>query len=410
MVLDSDSGGTAVAFTPNTTAWPTVSDKSGNAGGIRRALSTASGTVAYTFTVPVRGDYDVSLWLPGSNGAWAGGSAATSFSVEIQHPTAAGQNPPASTVVSVNLPSVGTNEGQWVRIVNPATANDDAPRAGTFRFLATATNVVNKVTIKTAGASGAGAGPWQVPADAVRLSKVGDWTAYMDEDDSSFPPVPGVAGTTNWTTNTAVQPARGWADWNKAQFGPAYKWFNFSSSAQGPASMTYSPLIPELGLYDIYLWYPVASYSTSSNNPGTKVTVQYGNGTTASALNQQTGTGGWRFAGRFTLRPSDHATYPPKLTIATPSNPYNQQTQNYQWSSWWYLNQGYVLSDGVMFLRDNEGVDSDGDGVMDWLETLEGTNPNSGSTNDYNYLAGIYYPGVAPMSATVTAPGGAVIY
>jgi len=415
LVLDSDTGGTAVTFTPNATTWPSAADKAGNSGAIRRAVSTAGATVAYTFPVPVRGDYEVSIWLPGNAGTWlGGGSAATSFAVEIQHPTAAGQNPPASTTVTVNLPTVGTNEGRWVQIINPATVSADAPRTGTFRFLATAANVVNKVTIKTVGATGAGAGPWQVPADAVRISKVGDFAAFMDEDDSPFPPVPGVAGTSNWTNNptssTALN-ARAAAEWNRVQFGPKWKSFYFSSSAQGPANLTYSPLIPELGLYDIYLWYPIQDYMAYYNNPSTKLTVQTATNPPLSVtLNQQASTGMWRHAGRVTLRPSDYSNEAlrPKLTLATPVNPY--APGSYQYSSWFYSNQGHVLADGVLFLRDTENADSDGDGVMDWYETLMGTNPNGG-TNDYNYLALTLgqYPEAASLSVTVTAPAGAVI-
>ena len=416
LVLDSDTAGGAIAFTPSAATWVTASDKAGNSGNIRRAASTAGATAVYTFPVPAGGDYDVSIWLPGTEGSWlGGGSPATSFAVEIQNPAAAGQYPPASTTVAVNLPPLGTNEGRWVRIENPATMNEDAPRTGAFRFKATTTNLVNKVIIKTTGASGAGAGPWQVPADAVRLTKVGQWAAFMDEDDSPFPPVPGVAGTTNWVNNTTGLTARSWSEWSKVQFGPGWKSFNFTSTTTGPANMTYSPLITELGLYDLYLWYPIQNGYSYSNNPSTKLTIQTALGPVAGVVNQQGGTGMWRHIGRHILRPSDYANsaFLPKLTISTPVNPFAVGT--YQYGSWWSSNQGFVLTDGVMALRDTEGVDTDGDGVMDWLETLAGTNPgsvdsNGNGINDYLELTPAYYPGSVPLTATVTSPSGAVIY
>ena len=417
LVLDSDVGGSAVAFTPNATTWSSFTDKAGNFGNVRRAGSTSGGAVSYTFPVLVSGDYDLSLWLPGTGGTWLTGglNPATSFTVEIQHPTVAGQNPVASTSVIVNLPTVGTHEGQWVRVVNPATASDDAPRTGSFRFKPSAANLVNKVTIKTVGATGAGVGPWQVPADAVRLSKVGDWAAFMDEDDSSFPPVPGVSGTTNWTNNSAIQMARPWAEWSKGQYGPAWKSFNFTSTTQGPASMTYSPLIPELGLYDIYLWYPAQNGYTTTNSGATKLSIQTALGPVLGSLNQKVGTGMWRHVGRHILFPSDYSdpALQPKVTVATPANPYAAGT--YEYTSWWSPNQGNVLSDGVMFLRDAEGIDSDGDGVMDWFETLVGTNSgntdsNANGVNDYLELTPTYFVGFAPMAVTVSQPAGALIY
>ena len=383
MVVDSDTAGATVAFAPSAANWPSTTDKAGNFGNLRRASSaTATAMATHTFTVPTSGDHDVSIWVPGNTGAWLSGglTAATTFNVEIQHPTLANQIPPASTTVTVTLPTSGTNEGQWVRLINPATLSAPAPRTGTFRFKPSIANLFNRVIIKTAGATGAGAGPWQVPADAVRLTKVGDWATYMDEDDSPFPPVPGVAGTTNWSTTVQMpKQARIWSQWEKVPFGAAWKSFYYSSNSQGPASMSYSPLIMESGLFDLYLWYP--KHEAYYNNPLTKLTVQTALGTVTGAVNQLSGMGMWRFSGRYILNPSDFAdpNLRPKVTISTPVNPYTPGT--YPYYNFSYSSTGLVASDGMMFLRDVENIDTDGEGLFDWQEGILGTSINLSDTD-----------------------------
>lgn len=340
VVLDSTSNTGGVTFSPGSSDWTSVSDLSGYGGHIRRSNSVASGaSVSFQPTIPVEGDYDISIWLPPNTGAWLpGGSAASTFDVDVY------VRGGSSSTVTVTMPGTGTNEGRWVRI-------------GTSSYRLGTTAPAGKVVVKANGSAS-----YYVPADAIRWSKVGAPGIVMDEDDGS-PEVVADIGT--WTNVITQQNSQVFSNYNTLRYGVGYKHAYFASTSSTERGMTYKPAIPALGLYDIYLWFPNHTGMASNNNAATKLEVHTALGTTVTtAVNQQLGTGSWKHAGRYILNPESAPTDPPTLRLSTPAAPGGGN---------WTPVTGYVLADGVMFLRDNENKDTDSDGLPDWYEELFST-------------------------------------
>jgi hypothetical protein len=115
-------------------------------------------------------------------------------------------------------------------------------------------------------------------------------------------------------------------------------------------SIVYTPALPELGLYDTYVWYPF----TNSNATNTVLKMDTAVGLVTSSLNQQQNTAQWLHVGRHILDPATA-----KLTIQTAGTGSN-----------------YTNADAVLFMRDGEEVDADNDGLEDWREVLLHTDLN----------------------------------
>jgi hypothetical protein len=371
VIMDSTSSTSGVTFLPNSTAWTSVNDLSGYNGNIRRSNSTTAGaSVAFQPTIPVEGDYDISIWLPPNTGAWLpSGSAPATISVDVYL-----RDGITVTPVTVTMPGTPANEGKWVRL-------------GTSSFRLGTTAPAGKVVVKANGSAS-----YYVPADAVRWSKVGAPGIVMDEDDGS-PAVVLDPANSVWTTNSSQQSTNG--TYYVFPFGPTYKGAFFASGSTTERGMTYKPAIPALGLYDVYLWFSLYNFNMPSyNNPATEMEIRTALGTTVStSVNQQAGYGSWKHAGRYILNPGAAAD-PPWVRLSTPAST---------------SNVGYVVADGVMFLRDNENKDTDGDGMPDWWEVRyfgsiaalpTADADGDGISNLQEYLNGTdptdYYNGVRP--------------
>ncbi len=324
------------AYIPSLTAWPNVTDSSAYSQSVRRA-NLSSGTATFLPAIPAAGSYEVSLWLPRRAGTWvpAGGTAATTFQVEITHRG-------ILTSLTVPITDRGANEGGWVQVGTVPLLFDATPATGSS---------LNKIVIKTNGSTGQ-----YVPADIVRLSKIGTYAIYMDEDDPIGPP--GVTlGTllADWFTPavwSTARTTRAWAYYQYLPYGPRVA----QATTSTLHTATYTPALPELGLYDTYLWYPYSS--TNASNP--LLTIHSALGDVTRTLNQTQNTGQWTHVGRYILDPTDTT-----LTLSTNG----------------YQPGKYILADSVLFLRDGEELDSDGDGLPDWREVLLGT---SSATTDVN--------------------------
>jgi hypothetical protein len=329
-VLDSSSSG-SVTFSPNTAAWPIVSELSANEQSYRRS-NTVGATVTFTPTLPTPGAYEVSIWFPQS-----GLTTATSVSVDVVHQG-------TTSSFSVSLPSTGFNEGKWVQV-------------GTTPFLFDAgPNSNNKVVVKT-GPNGSD----YVPADAVRFAKTGAYSVLLDNDAGAPNPPTDPGGVApnpnpgNWQVIADAPAVRPWS---------AHKWIAVGPDSRralgsGNDSMVYTPDLPEIGLYDAYIWYPFTN--NSANNSIVSV-VDALSQTTSLTINQMQNTAQWRHVGRYVLDPAN-AT----LTLQTP------QTGTL-----------YTIADAALFIRTSEDVDGDGDGMLDnweayWFHTL-GRN----GTGDYD--------------------------
>lgn len=333
ITLEANSIGAGVTLYPNTASWNlSTTEKSGNEESTRRS-TTAGATATFTPTLPAVGAYDVSIWVPQSNGAWVSGTMSATIPVDVVHRG-------TTESFSVTIPTTGANEGRWVRVGTTSFLFDTGPDAN------------NKVVIKTPGDGTC------IPADAVRFSKVGTFAVLMDNDDS--PPNPptepsGVATNPtpgNWTVIANDPVVRPWS---------AHKWIAVGPDANRALansnnSLVYTPALPELGLYDAYIWYPY----TNSNAANTVLSVFDAQSQTITrTINQTQTTAQWLHAGRYILDPATA-----KLTLQTAQTGAN-----------------YTIADSVLFMRDGEEVDSDGDGLPDWHEIILGT---SSATTDLN--------------------------
>ncbi len=347
VVLDStgDSLGVALygASGISSAAWASVSPVlSGNEMSIRRS-STVGAHIDFAPSLPTPGDYEVSLWLPRRGGDWvtSGKTGVTSVQVEVTARS-------GTTTHTVDLPpDNGPNEGAWVQ-VGTVPFRFDATPAGQSGGPA-------KVCIK---------GPTNttlcVPADAVRLTKIGTLGIYQDDDDPFGPP--GVAlgaklygqGSSWMTEGITDRLARRFLYYNYQPFGP-----RASKAGNNDQKATFTPPISQQGMFDVYLWYPWSS----GNSPTTLVSVQARTTTTTNDLvtrtvNQSVEAGKWTHVGRYLLDPNLPGQ-PAKswLTIEPDSNAADKFTK----------------VDAVLFLKDGDDTDADGDGLVDTLEPLLGT-------------------------------------
>jgi len=181
--------------------------------------STSGATVSYTpIFFPSGGAYEVSIWIPGSNQF-----TATSPAVDVVH-----QGTTSSFTVSVA--TTGNYEGGWVQV-------GTAP----FTFDPTVNNSNNRVIIKTSGGG-------TVPADAVRFTRVGAASTFIDNVDATPNPNPG-----NWSLTATAPAARPWGNdqWIAMGINASRAPVNTSNS------MVYTPSsLPEYGVYDLFAWYP----------------------------------------------------------------------------------------------------------------------------------------------------------
>lgn len=338
-VVDSSTSSSGVTLSPNSAAWGQVTEKSGHEEFTRRG-NTSAATVTFTPTLPVGGKYDVSIWIPQSSGAWlpGGGTMSTTIPVDVTHRG-------TTESFSVTIPTTGANEGSWVRV-------------GTTPFLFDAgPNSNNKVVVKTPASGSA-----YVPADAIRFTKVGTFSYFLDNDDPEPNPPTEPSGVVanpnpgNWMVIADDPVTRPW---------DAHKWIAVGPDAERAGANTtnaleYTAPVSEIGLYDTYIWYP----HTNSNATNTVVSVANiptaGNPTTTNVtVNQQQTTAQWVHVGRYVLNSSNA-----KLSIKTAGTGSNNTN-----------------ADGVLFMRDGEEKDTDGDGSPDWRETYDGTNPNVTDTD-----------------------------
>jgi hypothetical protein len=310
--------------------WTSVTDKVGNSQNVRRS-NTSGAAVMYSPTLPTPGFYDISVWLPGTTGTWlpSGGVSASSITVDVYHRN-------GMTTETVTLPvDAGTSEGRWVQV-------GTAP----YLFNATTSGMLNppKVAIRVATNNGV-----YLPADAVRFSKVGTFGVYMDESDQigiGLNPNPGT-----WSVFGSPRTAQNWLYHKNLMFGPIAKRAITSSTQE----MTYAPALPELGLYDTFIWYPFSA----TNSHTTTVTVASEMGQVVRTVDQEQEAGKWTFAGRYILKPGV-AT----LKITSTGN-----------------TSDYTMADGVLFLRDGEELDLDGDTLVDWYEQMIGTSTVTADIN-----------------------------
>ena len=357
VVLDSTGDSTGIALYNATVissaAWGSVSPiLSANEMNLRRS-STVNAHVDFSPVLPTPGDYEVSVWLPRRGGDWVTSGKTGVTSVQVEVVARAG-----STTHTVELPpDNGQSEGAWVQV-------GTAP----FRFDQTLVGQSGgpaKVIIK---------GPTSttqcVPADAVRWTKVGTLGLYQDDEDPVGPP--GVTLGTKLAGQTANWLQEGISDRLARRFYYYnYQPFGLRSSKAGNNNQkaTYTPLIAEQGLFDVYVWYP---YYTG-NSPTTKVSVQARITATTSGLvtrtvNQTIEAGKWTHVGRYILDPNLPGQPAKSWLSIEPEG--NTGTQ-------------FTKADAVLFLRDGEDTDLDGDGLLDRLEDLLGTDlANRDGNND----------------------------
>lgn len=357
VVLDSTGDSTGIALYNATVissaAWGSVSPiLSANEMNLRRS-STVNAHVDFSPVLPAPGDYEVSVWLPRRGGDWVTSGKTGVTSVQVEVVARAG-----STTHTVELPpDNGQSEGAWVQV-------GTAP----FRFDQTLVGQSGgpaKVIIK---------GPTSttqcVPADAVRWTKVGTLGLYQDDEDPVGPP--GVTLGTKLAGQTANWLQEGISDRLARRFYYYnYQPFGLRSSKAGNNNQkaTYTPLIAEQGLFDVYVWYP---YYTG-NSPTTKVSVQARITATTSGLvtrtvNQTIEAGKWTHVGRYILDPNLPGQPAKSWLSIEPEG--NTGTQ-------------FTKADAVLFLRDGEDTDLDGDGLLDRLEDLLGTDiANRDGNND----------------------------
>jgi hypothetical protein len=380
-----------VTFHPSSGAWTSIAGKFGNQQNLHRS-NTNDATVTFAPTLTASGDYDVSVWLPPSAGTdWVPGGGTPSSSVQVEVHGRGG----VVTTHTVALPNTGANEGQWVRV-------GSAP----FRFHANGQpGQLNPHPAKVVVRVGS-SGTW-VPVDAVRFSKLGASEVFMDDADPTV-----TAEPTAWNPISGLSSAP-FAGYRYLPFGTGYKSVYFASGSSSARSMTYRPSLAELGLYDVYILYPFYA-SSGGMSPSAGLTIQ-------RTVDQRYGNGGWVHAGRFILNTSSDPTESarPWVRITTPVSPFTEGT--YPFYSWLSSNQGNVVADAVLFLKDNENLDTDSDGVMDWFEFLVGSGsgvndwdsdgiPDGDGDNDYLSLSVIYHPGGGPPVITVTNPIGAILF
>ena len=399
VILDSTGDTTGVKMynasgVISSATWPSTAIPDGNEINTRRT-TVVGAKIEFIPTLPTPGDYEVSVWLPRRGGGWiSSGTGATTITVEVHHRTGIATH-------TVDLPpDNGQNEGAWIKVGTTP-----------FRFDATPsgqTGGPGKVVIKGPAASGT-----CVPADAVRWNKVGTLAIYQDDDDPAGPP--GVVlgtklsnQTPNWLIQYDVgQVARRFLYFDYQPFGAG-----FMRAQNNDQRATYKPPLPEQGLYDVYLWY--SYYNT--NSPTTLLTVNGAYNSTGTKVNvsrtidQRYEAGRWAHAGRYILDANPAGPTVNSWLTIEPNN--NTATQ-------------FTKADGVLFLRDGEEADADGDGLPDWKEIVLHTNSSGldlnndgradgwdtdgdGMSDGYEYSLGLN-PLSAPQPTTDSAIVGVTV-
>ena len=90
------------------------------------------------------------------------------------------------------------------------------------------------------------------------------------------------------------------SDWSKLSSGTGYRGSDYqyhagTGSSSSPATVRYSPWLPQVGYYAVYISTPASS--TFSNNVA--VTVRDANGSTTYYVDETTGGGTWKQLGGF---------------------------------------------------------------------------------------------------------------
>lgn len=336
-VVEANGSATDVALYPGSSSWPYTATSSGFNMSTRRSATT-NATATFTPSLPAAGYYDVSVWIPQSNGPWipAGGTMAAAIPLEVHHRTGVAS-------FNVTIPTTGANEGGWVRI-------GSAP----FLFDKTVGGQSNpaKVVIKTTGVAGQ-----YVPADAVRFMRVGAASVFMDNDD----PAGVIANPSPGTWSPYANPnVYSWEYYKMTYFGANMARAHYADAAGN--SRTYTPALPASGLYDTYVWY---GFVNTTSSQGTSVSVNSTQGEVQRIVNQRLDGGKWNHTGRYLLDPQT-------AWLRISSNP---------------ASATYTYADGVLFLQDGDTTDADNDGLPDAWEQLLGTNTD-GTLGGSGYALG----------------------
>ena len=261
------------------------------------------------------------------------------------------------TTHTVTLPiNNGPFEGAWLR-VGTTPFRFDATPAGQ-------TGGPGKVVIKGPATAGV-----CVPADAVRWTKIGPIAVFQDNDDpTGITLSTKLAGqTAAWESvadNFALRYATSYVNYRNMAFG-----LNAMRANNNNQRATYTPALPEQGLYDVYVWYP-----HSSNNAVTGQLTIHGTydgaGTSVDVvrtLNQLYDAGAWTHAGRYILDANPPGGPAASWLTIEPNNNISGKT---------------TKADGALFLRDGEETDTDGDGLPDWKEIVLHTNSSGLDLNN----------------------------
>jgi beta-glucanase (GH16 family) len=205
--------------------------------------NTGQGTksVRFTPTLASGGNYEVFAW-------WTGGTLrATNVPIDIVTST-------GTSTVYVNQQ---VNGGQWVSL-------------GTYSF---SSGTSGSVLIRNTGASS------YVIADAVRFQQrtVAQLAnVIMDNTDAS-----GVLITGTWTASTATQ----------GYYGSNY--LHDGNTGQGTKSVCFTPTLPSAGNYEVFARWTGGTLRATS----VPIDINYANGTSTVAVNQQLNGGQWMSLG-----------------------------------------------------------------------------------------------------------------
>lgn len=244
-----DAGGPATVRLDNTSSsfttsgtWTTgTGDYDLYGTNYRYATGGTSGAVAgWNLSLPQAGTYEVSMWWTDDN------LRSSSAKVEVNHTG-------GTQTVAVDQRTKG---GKWINL-------------GTWNF-----NTSGNSIKLNAGTSASG----RVIADAIKLSKVPNFTPItIDNGSSSYAEV----GT--WGTSTGT----GFYGTNS----------RYASNGNGSATATWTPALSGTKLVDVYAWW-VAS---SNRAEDAKYVVTHDGGTTVLEVPQDVNGGKWNYLGSFNM-------------------------------------------------------------------------------------------------------------